>query len=305
MPVPVGFVGLGLMGSAMSAHLLRAGHEVIGCDLDAARLREHEERGGVAVDSPAEAAARAGVVITSLPSVRALADVVHGPDGLAARPSDGLVVVETSTLPVQAKEDARGRLERRGVRLLDAPLSGTAEQARHRDLVAYVSGDDDAKARALPVLDAMTRACHDVGPFGNGTAMKIVANLLVAVHNLAAAEALLLAEHAGLDAATVLRAIGDGAGTSRMFEVRGPLMAAGAYGEPTMRTGLFEKDLQIIDAFAAKMRVPTPLFSAASAYYRAALAQGRGDEDTACVHAVLAGLAPELTPDLPPEKETK
>lgn len=287
---PVGIIGLGLMGSAMSRHLIVAGHPVIGCDVDAARLREHAARGGATADGPAGVAARAGVVITSLPSARALADVVRD---LAAGPRDGLVVVETSTLPGEVKEEARAGLEPYGITLLDVPLSGTAEQARNRDLIAYLSGDDDAKARALPVVRCFTRGCHDVGAFGNGTKMKIVANLLVAVHNVAAAEAMLLADRAGLDADTVLAAIGDGAGTSRMFEVRAPMMAAGEYRDATMRTGLFDKDLRIIDGYAAALRVPTPLFTQATVFYRAALAQGRDEEDTACVRAVLDGLARE------------
>lgn len=290
MPEPVGLIGLGLMGSAMSGHLIRSGHPVVGCDIDPARRREHQARGGATVGDPAAVAAQADVVITSLPSVRALADVVHG---LSVYPRRGVVVVETSTLPLEAKEDARVRLEPYGITLLDAPLSGTAAQARERDLVAYVSGPGRAKERARPVLGAVTRACHDVGAFGNGTRMKIVANLLVAVHNLAAAEALVLAERAGLDADTVLAAIGDGAGSSRMFEVRGPLMIAGDYGGATMRTGLFDKDLQIIAGFAARLRAPTPLFSLATMFYRAALAQGRAEQDTACVRAVLDGLARE------------
>ena len=284
----VGFVGLGTMGSALSARLLAAGWDVAGCDIDPARVTAHRARGGSVAPSPADAAARADVVVTSLPSANALAEVTAG---LAVRPRPGLVVVETSTLPVAAKREARDALAERGSVLLDCPLSGTGGQAQRKDVVAYLSGPADAKARAEPVLRAMTRGIHDVGAFGNGSAVKFIANLLVAVHNAAAAEALVLAERAGLDLATVLAAVSDGAGTSRMFEVRGPAMAAADYSGPGVRTSVFGKDLQIIGGFAHDMGSPTPLFGLASALYTAALAQGRDDQDAACVHAVLRAMA--------------
>ncbi len=288
---PVGFVGLGVMGSALSGHPLRGGYEVIGYDIAPQRLAEHATAGGKPADCAADVGAQAQVVVTSLPSARALHEVVRGDNGLIAAPAAGLVVLETSTLPIEVKEGARRVLAAHGVSLLDSPLSGTGEQARRGDVVAYLSGDETAKAQAAPVAAAMTRAVHDLGPFGNGSKMKFIANLLVAVHNVAAAEALLLAGQAGLDLATVLEAVGDGAGTSRMFEVRGPLMVAGNY-EASVRTEVFEKDIEIITAFAERLRAPTPLFSLASVFYRAALAQGRGDDDTACVYEVLKQMAP-------------
>jgi putative dehydrogenase len=290
MHEPIGFVGLGVMGSAMSGRLLAAGFPVTGCDVDAGRLGDHAARGGAVAADPAGAAAGAAIVVTSLPSARALAQVVRGDRGLAAAPGE-FVVLETSTLPIEVKEEARAFLAVRGKTLLDCPLSGTGAQAQSGDLVAYLSGDEAAKAKVAAALGAFTRTHYDVGPFGNGMKMKIVANLLVAVHNLAAAEALVLAERAGLDLRQVLTAVGDGAGTSRMFEVRGPAMAAGDYTRPGIRTQVFAKDIDIIDAFAGAAGVPTPLFSLTSVFYRAALAQGRGDEDTSCVHAVLTQLA--------------
>jgi 3-hydroxyisobutyrate dehydrogenase-like beta-hydroxyacid dehydrogenase len=283
----VGFIGLGVMGSALSSHLLAAGWQVAGYDIDPARLAEHQERGGQAAASPADAAAQAEIIVTSLPHVQALRDVVQD---LAGAPP-GRVVIETSTLPVPVKEQAREFLAVRNLVLLDCPLSGTGGQARNKDVVAYLSGPGDAKARAEPVLRAMTRGIHDVGEFGNGSAVKFIANLLVAVHNAAAAEALVLAERAGLDLATVLDAVRDGAGTSRMFEVRGPAMAAADYSGPGVRTSVFGKDLEIIAGFARDVGSPTPLFALTSALYTAALAQGREDQDAACVHAVLRAMA--------------
>jgi putative dehydrogenase len=286
----VGFIGLGVMGSALSTHLLAAGFSVTGYDIDPVRLDAHADRGGLVAANPAQAAAGADVVITSLPSVASLNAVVHDPGGLASWTGPPLVVIETSTLPVKAKAAASYTLASRGIALLDCPLSGTGAQAARKDLVAYVSGDDDAKARAAPVLDAFTRGWYDAGEFGNGMKLKMVANLLVIVHNLAAAEALVFAERSGLRLDLVLKAVGDGAGTSRMFEVRGPLMAAGDYDVAGATTEILAKDSAIIADHATVHDIPMPLLSAAAVYYRAALAQGRAHQEAACVHAVLKNM---------------
>ena len=285
-----GFIGLGTMGSALSAHLLAAGWRVAGYDIDPARLDAHTARGGAAAASPAGAAI-GDVVVTSLPTAQALLDVATGAAGLATAARPGLVVIEASTLPLAVKRQARDGLAGRGIVLLDCPLSGTGGQALTKDVVAYLSGPAEAKARARPALAAMTRSVHDVGGFGNGSAVKFIANLLVAIHNVAAAEALVLAERAGLDLAAVLTAVADGAGSSDMFKVRGPAMAAADYSGPGVTTTVFAKDLEIIAGFAKDTGTPTPLFTMATSFYTAALAQGHAGDDTACVHAVLRGLA--------------
>ena len=288
----VGFVGLGVMGSAMATHLLRGGYTVIGFDTDPDRIDIHVAQGGIAAHSPLEVGERTDVLVTSLPSGEALTEVLFGPAGLASAGRPDLLVIETSTLALDTKAVAAQRLLQLGGTLLDCPMSGTGQQARDGDLVAYLSGQASAKVRAVPVLDAFTRRVHDLGAFGNGTKMKLVANLLVAVHNVAAAEGLLLAERAGLDLPTVLEAVGDGAGSSRMFEVRGPMMSTGKYDDATMRVSTFQKDIDIITRFAAEMHSPTPLFTTAKQIYETAVQQGRGGQDTASVFAVLAGDVP-------------
>lgn len=279
----VGFVGLGVMGSAMSGHLLAEGVPVVGYDVDPHRLAEHRERGGLVASSVRDVCGRCELVVTSLPSEAVFTEVTQE---LTAE----VTVVETSTLSLEAKLEARRRL---GPRLLDCPVSGTGAQAREKDLVVFVSGDDaEAKRRVGEVVGAFARSWHDVGEFGNGTRMKIVANHLVTIHNLASAEAMLLARRAGLDPELALRALTDGAGTSRMLEVRGPAMIAGEYEPAAMRVELFGKDLGIIASFAEAVGSPTPLFSASTPFYDTALAQGRGHQDTACLYAVLDAADP-------------
>jgi len=271
------------MGSAMASNLMRAGYRVIGYDVLEKRRRAHGRAGGTVARACREVGMNAGIIICSLPSADALLETA---DALTTvvRPR---VVIETSTLPIDAKQTARKRLAARGTTLLDCPLSGTGSQARSRDLVVYASGDRRAYRRVTPVLDAIARAHYHVGPFGAGSKVKFVANLLVAIHNVAAAEALALAKKAGLDPKTTLKVIADGAGSSRMLQVRGPMMVAGDYSKALMKLDVWKKDMSIIGAFARAHRAATPLFNATKALYAAARRRNPG-EDTAAVYRVAA-----------------
>jgi 3-hydroxyisobutyrate dehydrogenase-like beta-hydroxyacid dehydrogenase len=275
------------MGSAMSANLLRAGHRVIGFDVAADRLRELARRGGEPAESARDVAKRAGVVITSLPSSPALLETARA---LAAAARRSQVVVETSTLPLAVKLEARRILRGRGPILLDCPLSGTGAQARVRDLVVYVSGDRKPSARIARVLDGFSRAHYYVGPFGAGSRMKFVANLLVAIHNVAAAEALVLGMKAGLDPRLVCDVMSESAGSSRMLQVRGPMMVKGDYSDATMKLDVWRKDMTIIADFARALSCRTPLFTATEPIYEAARREN-GREDTAAVCRVLERLS--------------
>jgi 3-hydroxyisobutyrate dehydrogenase-like beta-hydroxyacid dehydrogenase len=291
MAKTVGVVGLGIMGSAISRNLIAAGFPVTGYDIDPARLDELRAAGGTPVRSAVEVAAASEIVLTSLPSVAALDESVAG--FIAARRS-GLIVAELSTLPIDVKERHRAALAAAGMTLLDCPLSGTGAQAKTRDLVVYASGDQDAFERCGKVFAGFARASRYLGAFGNGSKMKFVANLLVAIHNVASAEAMVLGMRAGLDPETIVEVIRSGAGTSRVFELRAPMMAAGVYEPATMKMEIWQKDMALIAEFAAKLGVAAPLFAASAPLYSAAMGQGRGREDTGAVCAVLeqmAGLA--------------
>jgi 3-hydroxyisobutyrate dehydrogenase-like beta-hydroxyacid dehydrogenase len=286
---PVGMIGLGIMGSAMSGNLMRAGYRVIGYDVAPKPRQNHRRAGGLVAASCGAVAEQADVIVCSLPSAEALLQTAAALESIESpRPP---VVVETSTLPIAVKEEARRTLSRCGAILLDCPLSGTGAQARVKDLVVYGSGDRRAYRRVVPVLEAFARAEYYVGAFGAGSKMKFVANLLVAIHNVAAAEAIVLAMKAGLDPSMVVKVIGDGAGSSRMFQVRGPLMAKGDYSQATMKLQVWQKDMTIIGDFARDMGCPTPLFAASAPVYTAANAIGRPHDDTAAVCSVLERMA--------------
>jgi L-threonate 2-dehydrogenase len=284
----IGMIGLGIMGSAMSANLIRAGFKVVGYDVLPQRCREHRKAGGTVAHSCAEVAKRCDILVTSLPSTEALLDSAAV---FSKSARTGQIVVETSTLPIDVKEQARKRVAARGAILLDCTLSGTGAQARAKDLVVYASGDRKSCDRIVPVLDGFARARYYVGAFGAGSKVKFVANLLVAIHNVAAAEAMVLAMKSGLDPGMVLKVVADGAGSSRMLQLRGPMMVKGDYSEATMKVKIWRKDMTIIGDYARKIDCPTPLFSASAPFYSAAMAMGRGGEDTAAVCAVLEKMA--------------
>ena len=282
----VGVVGVGIMGGAMARNLLKDGFRVVAFDISDAALDALSALGAERAGSAREVAERADILITSLPSVAALKSAVSGNGGLATAKGEGQIVIECSTLPLDAKQEAREALAKGGKTLLDCPVSGTGAQAARKDLVVFASGDEAAYAKCGAVFGGMSRAQKYLGEFGNGSKMKYVANHLVTIHNVAAAEAMVLGMKAGLDAQMIYDVISDSAGSSRMFQVRGPQMVAGRYDAPTATSRTHLKDIQIISGFATELSFPMPLFASAAQYYVAAIGQGRGEEDTASVCAV-------------------
>jgi 3-hydroxyisobutyrate dehydrogenase-like beta-hydroxyacid dehydrogenase len=200
-------------------------------------------------------------------------------------------VIEASTMPLETKLSLRDGCARRGIVVLDCPISGTGAQAAARDISVYASGARAAVRQCADVFAGFARSMHYCGAFGNGTRLKFVANLLVTIHNLAAAEAVVLGLKSGLDLELLYKVIRDGAGTSRMFEVRGPLMVANDYSDAHMKCEVYQKDIDIIGDFAARLRCPTPLFEASKPFYSSALAQGHAKDDTAAICAVLEQMA--------------
>jgi 3-hydroxyisobutyrate dehydrogenase-like beta-hydroxyacid dehydrogenase len=280
----VGVIGLGIMGGAFAKNLARAGWRVLGYDISAARRREAARAGVEIAPSAVAVAERVPTILTSLPKPQALIDTARA---IAAAKLPHKVLVEMSTFTIADKEKAERLLRKAGHTMLDTPVSGTGSQAANRDLVFYASGDSRAIRRLKPMFDAFGRNAYDVGAFGNGSKIKYVANLLVAIHNVASAEAMVLGMKAGLPPQAIFDLIKGGAGNSRIFELRGPMMVKGNYKNPTMKISVWDKDMQVIGDYAKKIRVPTPLFNATKPVYAKAEKSGFGAQDTAAVCAVL------------------
>jgi putative dehydrogenase len=284
----VGIIGLGIMGGAIARNLVERGWEVVGFDTEPARRSELELAGVTIVDGASTVASRATMIMTSLPNADA-ANAVATQIACCGQPPR--IVIELSTFTIADKLRFKAILEPAGHIALDCPLSGTGAQAVLRDLVVYASGDSAAIARCSGLFADFAKQNADLGEYGNGSRMKFVANHLVAIHNVASAEAMLLAERAGLDLKQVIEMIAPGAGGSRMFQMRAPMMANRSYEPATMRISTWKKDMAIIAEFASELGCETPLFTTTQPVYTKAMAMGLGNQDTAAVFEVLKAKA--------------
>ena len=281
----VGIVGLGKMGLPIAASLLESGFTVIG-------FRRHDmgdfvALGGTPASSGKEVAQHSDIVLTCLPSDEALTEVVAGENGLAQGAHPGLIVVEISMLSIQAKERARGHLQKGGAEMLDCPISGTPAMVLPRKTVFFGSGKKEAFDRCLPVFEGITENSFYLGEFGAGSKMKCVANLLVAVHTLATAEAMVLSTKAGLDPNMVMKVINPSIAGSTMFAARAPMMAARRYEPPLGSISQVQEFIPLINEFARDVGCPTPMLDLVTRYYDTAVAAGRGEQDVSAMFAVL------------------
>lgn len=294
--ISVGVIGLGIMGSAMATNLQASGFAVTGIDISPAARKKMTPKLSKVGATPGVLVGKTQHIICSLPSVAALMVVCEELAIHAAKqglPKGSLVVAETSTFSIEDKLAARKVLAKAGIKMIDAPLSGTGAQAKVRDVTVYASGEAGPIRHMTEVFKGFSRAQFTVGEFGNGMKMKLVANLLVAIHNVSTAEAILFGKQMGLDPKMIVDVVADGAGGSRMFQVRGPMMVNRTWDEATMKINIWQKDMAIIYEALRALSVPAPLFTACIPVYHAAMAQGHALDDTAAVYAVLEKFAGE------------
>lgn len=278
----VGIVGLGLLGSAVASRLRAAGHDVVGYDVVAEKVQALVAIGGRAAPS-AEAVARGSeAVCVVLPSLASVEDVVLGPRGLTPSGRVDQTIIQMSTISPSLTERLAREVSVKGLAFLDCPISGTSGMVAQGDGIIFVGGERSVYERWRPVLESILPRAVFVGRPGQAMALKLVANLLIALHSAAAAEALLMAKKTGLDLGLVLDVLTKSAATSRMLEVRGPLMAKQEF-PPQMKLDLFMKDLHLIQDAARDAGAPLPLTDVAERLYAAALAAGHAAEDLSVV----------------------
>ena len=277
----VGIIGLGLLGNAVASRLLAGGHDVIGYDVVADRVADVVRLGGRGAVSAAEAGACDPVCVI-LPSLASVEEVILGADGLVARGRPGQTIVQMSTIsPTLTRRLAR-EVVARGLSFLDCPISGTSGMVAQGNGVIFVGGERSAFERWRDVLGAVLPRPVYVGEAGQAMVLKLIANLLVALHSAAAAEALAMARRAGLDLDLVLDVLGNGAAGSRMLTVRGPLIVKDEF-PAQMKLDLFMKDLHLIQDAAREIGTPLPATDVAERLYAAVHAAGHGAEDLAVV----------------------
>jgi len=274
----IGFVGLGAMGAHMARNLLKAGHEVAGFDQRAAAVEALADSGGIAAASSADAAAGSAVLVLMVVNAAQAESILFGDGALDALPSDGVVML-MATCPPEAVEMIAERVTATGRGFVDAPVSGGVVGAEAATLSIMFSGEDAAVAKVRPAMEALGDKLFHMGDRpGQGAMTKTINQLLCGVHIAAAAEALSLAEKAGVDAAKVLEIVSGSAASSWMIRDRGARMLE---EDPvvTSAVDIFVKDLGIVLSAGTSTRAALPLAAAAHQMFLAASGQGRGAED--------------------------
>jgi 3-hydroxyisobutyrate dehydrogenase-like beta-hydroxyacid dehydrogenase len=273
--------------------LLKAGYTVTGFDVVSAAKQRLKAAGGKALANSTSVLEASDVVLVSVATSAALAQVAEQLCQAPKRPAgQRALVVETSTLPIEDKQAFAAAMKRAGLDVMDCPISGTAVRMKDRAWTMFVSGSKAAYKRVEPVLRVFTDNVPYVGAYGNGSKMKFAANHLVAIYNVACAESVNLARKMGLDPKDLLALFGNspviGNGVMRL---RVPFMIDRRYTPATMKVEVWQKDMQVIGDMAKSVDCPTPLFSACAPIYSAAMAQGLAQSDTASVSEVLARMA--------------
>lgn len=287
MAESIGFIGLGVLGSAVAANFASGGLDVIGFDTSDAALEKVKALGVTPASSAAEIAATCKSVFTCLPNAEALEQVLHGTSGILSVENNQQTIIEMSTLSVKDKQAFESACIASARVPIDCPVSGNRLMALDKKLTAFFSGTESAYKELQAILNLTCGKTHYVGEFGNGTKVKLCGNILNLVHNTVAAEAMVLAMKSGLDPKMFHEVISGSGSSSAMFEVRGGLMVEEDYQKEAMNLSVPLKDSRIISDHAASLYCPIPLYQVALQSYYAAAAQGLTDKDAAVVCQVL------------------
>jgi 3-hydroxyisobutyrate dehydrogenase len=289
----IGYIGLGIMGSAMATNLLKAGFEVTVWNRTRSRAKSLLERGAKWADSPAQVAATAQAVCVNVTDTPDVEQVIFGPRGIVeGNPGDtaDLIIIDHSTISPAATRHFAARLAPQGIHLLDAPVTGGDVGARNATLSIMVGGDAEIFERCVPIFQAVGRTITHVGPSGLGQACKACNQVLCAVNLLGVCEALALARKEGLDLSKMLAVTMAGAGGSWSLSNLGPQIAAGDM-RPGFMIDLLNKDLKIVRRESESLGLPLPAIALAAELFRAAGALGHGRDGTQAVSRAYERLA--------------
>jgi 3-hydroxyisobutyrate dehydrogenase len=286
MKESIGFIGLGIMGGAMAANILRAGYDLTVWNRTPGRITPLAESGAAVAAGPADLAGRSDIIITCVSDTPDVEAVILGPGGVIEGARPGALVIDCSTISPEATRAIAVRLRQKGVHLLDAPVSGGSEGAARGTLSIMLGGEADQVARALPVLQAMGQTITHVGGQGAGQMAKLVNQVLVVVTMQGVAEALLLAQAGGLDLERTLAAVGGGAAGSWMLNNRGPQVIHRDW-RPGFTIDLQQKDLRLVLEAADELGIPLPSTALVFQFYRTLQQRGLGGEGN---HALVKAL---------------
>ncbi|HEY7999793.1 MAG TPA: NAD(P)-dependent oxidoreductase [Pseudolabrys sp.] len=301
--VTVGLIGLGKIGLPIAENLIKSGYRVLGYRRGS--MADFETIGGIPARSPADVGAQADIVLTCLPSAAALDEVVQGKNGLlqSARPRQ--IIVEFGSHLVPDKERQIAPLAAKGAFFIDGEVGGTPGMVTARKAVVYLAGDAEAAKKAEQVARGFTDVCHYFGAFGNASKVKLINNLLVAVHIAATAEAMALGLKTGVDVDLMIKAVAGGSGGSTQFGIRAPWMAQRrflpAQGDAKGLSHYFE----LIGDMADRAGVATPLLDRAVELYERCIDMGLGDHDNAVMVDVIGAIPRVKKKDKTVKKKSK
>ena len=278
----IGFLGLGMMGGQMARRLVSSGYAVTGYDIDPARMRDCAEAGAKLADSPARVAEVADVVLSSLTDPAAVRRAYLGEDGVLAAVRRGATLIDLSTIDPDTWREVAAAAMARGADCLDAPISGGPADAGSGGLVFMVGGEAAVLESVRPVLDALARELHHVGPLGSGYIVKLVNNVMSMGNMVVAAEAMVLGVRAGMDPARLFEILKNSGGRSHHFLKRMPSVLAGDFS-PSFSIALSRKDVGLALTLAASLGMPMHVASAVKQVYETAMADGLGNQDMAAV----------------------
>ncbi len=286
----IGIIGVGLLGSAVASRLLKAGFEVTGYDIRPAQLEALRPHRLKAAGSVAEVAADADAVFTILPSLESVDAAIRGPGGLVETAPQNVTLIQMSTISPELTRSLGEAAAARGVGFLDAPMSGTSTMVARGDCTIFVGGDRGQVEACRPIFDAIAKKTIYIGEIGMAMLAKLATNLLVGLNTVAVAEALVLGAKGGLPPAVLLEILRESAASSKMLEVRGPLMVNHRF-DAQMKVDLFLKDFKLMLDEGLRLGVPLPLTGVTQQLAMATAAAGRGEEDLAAIMTTLERLA--------------
>ena len=281
----LGLIGLGQLGLPVARNLLQAGYSLAGFRRSAAP--DFEAAGGRRLSSPGAVTGNCQILMLCLPDEAAQLAALEGDGGVLANLRPGQIVIELGTYSRDFKLAQAQRLAERGARVLEAEVSGSPPMVSARKAALYIGGEAALLEECKPVLQAITEGQFHLGPYGSAVAMKLIANYLLTIHTLAAAEAMNMGARAGFDPALVAKVIAQGAGGSTMFAIRAPMMAERKFSPAPGPFNTLAKYLDLGEQMAQGLGCASPLFEAAAPYFRRALSQGMGEQDISAVLALI------------------
>jgi len=288
----IGFIGLGLMGTGMSKNLLKAGYPVTVWNRTASKMEPLVEAGAKAAGIPKEVAENSDVVISIVTDSPDVEQVLLGPDGAIHGAREGMIVIDMSTISPITTREISAKLAEKGVKMLDAPVSGGVIGANNGTLSIMVGGDEGVFDECLPIFEAMGKTITRVGGIGDGQVTKAVNQILVGTTMLGVAEALVFAKKAGVDIEKVHSAVSGGAAGSWQLTNNGGRVLRGDM-EPGFKIKDYLKDLRIIMETAESIEMPLPATSLVQQMYRGMQAEGLLEKGTQAVSMMVEKLANE------------